>query len=436
MRNVATRAGIMPCAVALALLASASSGAGKGDGQYKETVLYSFCGQAVCSDGGYPLGDLIADAQGNLYGTTFQGGANSGGIAFQLTPRGNGHYTETVLYSFCAQADCADGEFPRAGLIADAENNLYGTTAGGGSHDGVVFEFTPKGNGHYKETVLHSFSTQIDYADGTEPLAGLIADAQGNLYGTTIGGGANCTDNGGCGTVFKLTPKSNGTYKETVLYSFCAQDGCADGDYPHAGLIADAQGNLYGTTSQGAVDNGGAVFELTPRGNGHYKETVLYSFCAQANCADGEDPQADLIADPQGNLYGTTVYGGANNGGAVFKVTPRGKETALYSFCAQDGCTDGSYPVAGLIADAQGNLYGTTPSGGVNGGGTAFRLTHKGREHYKETVLYTFCAQTNCADGNAPFAGLIADAQGNLYGTTTGGGAKGDYGTVFELKKK
>jgi uncharacterized repeat protein (TIGR03803 family) len=201
-------------------------------------------------------------------------------------------------------------------------------------------------------------------------MAGLVFDQQGNLYGTTYFGGvynSSCLyGDSSCGVVFKLTPKG----KQTVLHTFCTQNNCADGGNPAAGLVFDSKGNLYGTTGMGGAHVFGTVFKLTPKG----KETVLYSFCAQTNCADGRYPSAGLIFDTEGNLYGTTEYGGINRDpyefGVVFKVTPKGKETVLYSFCEQYNgynCADGAYTSAGLIFDRKGNLYGTTIDGGAPG---------------------------------------------------------------------
>ncbi len=376
------------------------------------TTLHSFGG----SDGAGPSAGLIADAAGNLYGTTADGGATTicvptgCGTVFELTPT----ETLTVLHSF---AVFGDGGVPLAGLIADAAGNLYGTTANGGaSSRGTVFELTPTGAAL---TVLHSFSSTG--SDGANPSAGLIADAAGNLYGTTAFGGAGTNCPSGCGTVFKLMP--TGTL--TVLHSF----GGSDGANPSAGLIADAAGNLYGTTADGGAGTNcpsgcGTVFELTPTGT----LTVLHSF----TFSDGANPFAGLIADAVGNLYGTTISGGVSGRGTVFELTPTGTLTVLHSFTGSDG----GFPSAGLIADATGNLYGTTSEGGASancsvfGCGTVFKLTPTGTL----TVLHSFAG----SDGETPSAGLIADAAGNLYGTTQYGGASTNCGasgcgTVFKL---
>ncbi len=249
--------------------------------------------------------------------------------------------------------------------------------------------------------------------DGSYPYAGLIMDKKGNLYGTTLAGGTN-----NIGTVFKVVPpgKKGGAWAETVLYSFGSQSG--DGSYPYAGLIMDKEGNLYGTTYYGGTNGQGTVFKVTSSG----EESVLYSFGSQSG--DGYYPYAGLIMDKKGNLYGTTYYGGANGVGTVFKVTSSGEESVLYSFGSQSG--DGVYPYAGLIMDKKDNLYGTTYGGGAIGWGTVFKVTPKGTE----SVLYSFGSQSG--DGSYPWAGLIMDKNDNLYGTTFEGGANGE-GTVFEL---
>jgi len=238
---------------------------------------------------------------------------------------------------------------------------------------------------------------------GADPLAGLVRDAAGNLYGTTASGGAS-----GLGTVFKVSAGG----AETVLHSFT---GGSDGEYPYASVIRDAAGNLYGTTYAGGASGLGTVFKIDTQAH----ETVLYSF---RGGADGEYPSAGLVRDAAGNLYGTTNSGGSSGGGIVFKISSAGKETVLHSF---KGGKDGEYPYASVIRDAAGNLYGTTYGGGASGWGTVFEIDPTG----KETVLYTF---TGAADGASPEGGLVQDTAGHLYGTTKYGGAFGA-GTVFEL---
>jgi uncharacterized repeat protein (TIGR03803 family) len=386
------------CALAIVLPLNVASAKG-----VKDIVLYDFKGGA---DGWYPFAGLIADGAGNLYGTTKFGGTgtcdNGCGTVFKLAPNG----TETVLYSFKGGTDGAE---PEAGLITDSAGNFYSTTFAGGAEGlGTVFKLTPAG----EETVLYSFKGGTD---GSNPQAVLLADSAGNLYGTTEQGGKRKD-----GTVFKLAP--NGT--ETVLYSF--KGGLNDGAYPLAGVIADGAGNLYGTTS-GIKRGEQTAFKLAPNG----KETVLHVF--PRNNKDGDHPLAGLIADNAGNLYGTTEYGvktGECPGGCgtVFKITPTGKETVIYAF---NGKKDGSHPVAGMIADGAGNLYGTTYEGGNGDWGTVFKLAPNGTL----TVLYSFPLGGN---GENPEGGLIADSAGNLFGTTIGGGFN-DQGIVFEIpaeKKK
>ncbi len=425
----------------LALAALATLGLGARCARaatYTESVLYSFCSLGDCTDGSDPVGGVIQGSDGNFYGTTDGGGANGNyGTVFKVTPSG----TLTTLYSFCSQGgtSCTDGRLPWSGLIQGRDGNFYGTTNIAGAHFfGTVYKLTPSG----ALTTIHSFCSVVSVVgdvaaclDGAFPFAGVIQGSDGNFYGTTAAGGANASANSGNGggTVFKLT--SSG--RLTTLYSFCSQAGCADGYYPFAGVIQGSDGNFYGSTGfgganpYGVTDGPGTVFKLTPSGT----LTTLYSFCSQANCPDGYAPGAGVIQGSDGNFYGTTESGGANpygvtdGPGTVFKLTPSGTLTTLYSFCSQGNCADGEYPDAGLIQGSDGNFYGTTDGGGANGNyGTVFKLTPSGTL----TILYSFCSQANCTDGKYLVAGLIQGKDGNFYGTTDDGGANID-GTVFEL---
>src|SRR5271169_1914955 len=271
---------------------------------------------------GYP----IVISGGNGYGTTVAGGVYDQGIVFQVTPSG----TLTALYTFCSQVNCTDGAEPFSGLVV-AGGNFYGTTYYGGLNgQGTIFEVTPAG----QLTTLHNFAGGP--TDGAYPIAGLV-QVGGNFYGTTQGGGAN-----GAGTVFEITPAG----QLTILYSFCTQTGCTDGDGPYGGLVQATNGNLYGTTPSGGANGAGTVFEITPAG----QLTTLYSFCSQTNCTDGIQPYAGLVQATNGNFYGTTRGGGATGvAGTVFEITPAGQLTTLYSFCSQPGCSDGLHPFAGLV---------------------------------------------------------------------------------------
>ena len=368
------------------------------------TLIYSF---KNIPDGASPYAGLIRDAAGNFYGTTYGGGDLSCkcGTVFKLDATGK----VTVLHSF---TNNPDGTYPRAGLVRDAAGNLYGTTYQGGGAGctaygcGTVFKLDTTG----RETVLYSFTGG---ADGGYPVAGLVRDSAGNLYGTTFYGGSSNNCYQGCGTVFKLDT----TGAETVLYSFT---GGPDGQWPAAGLIRDATGNLYGTTPSGGASGLGTVFKLDATG----PKTVLYSF---AGGADGVGPEADLIRDAAGNFYGTTQYGGGggcpDGCGTVFKLDTAGTETVLYRFQRDP---DGASPYAGLIRDAAGNFYGTTYGGGAAGKGTVFKLDATG----KETVLHSFTG----AGGSFPIAGLVRDTAGNIYGTTRYGG-HWFAGSVFKLSR-
>jgi uncharacterized repeat protein (TIGR03803 family) len=359
------------------------------------TLLYQF----RSGPGGInPYAGVVRDTKGNLYGTTYNDGAFAAGTVFRINTAGK----EKVLHSF-SQTD-GDGAFPWYGTLArDSSGNLYGTSITGGIAGelccGTVFEVTASGT----ETVLYRF-TGID-GDGF-PQNGAVRDSSGNLYGTTQNGGP---DN--AGTVFKVDPSG----KKTVLYSFT---GSTDGAYPMAGVVLDAKGNLYGTTSGGGLysfGGYGTVFKLDPTG----KETVLYTFMG-AN--DGSSPEAGVIRDSQGNLYGTTYLGGTAGAGTVFKVDPQGQETVLHNFA---GGNDGGLPIgASLARDSAGNLYGTTPQGGSTDFGVVFKINAKGNE----TILHTFSG----SDGKIPYGTLILDKAGNLYGTTYEGGAYGG-GVVFKI---
>jgi uncharacterized repeat protein (TIGR03803 family) len=309
--------------------------------------------------------------------------------------------TFTVLHNFAGGS--SDGASPYAGLLRDAAGNLYGTTTvGGSSNDGTVFKVDTSGT----ESVVHSFSG----ADGQYPYAGVIMDAKGNLYGTTANGGTGCSGTG-CGTVFELRPKAGGRWEETVLHKFTA---APDGAYPF-GLIQDAQGNLYGATEIGGTNViFGTVFKVSKAG----KETVLHSFAGSPS--DGAFPYlAGLLMDTKGNLYGGTFEGGdsRSNGGAVYKLGKSGALTVLHNF---GNSTDGFEAIGTPAMDKRGNLYGTTYTGGSSGLGSVWKVSKNG----KETVLHSFAGGTS--DGKYPYAGVILDAKGNLYGVTTEGGASSD----------
>jgi uncharacterized repeat protein (TIGR03803 family) len=396
-----------------------------------ERVLYSFCAMSNCADGSDPAGNLILDGTGNFYGTTAAGGIVGGlcqsfgcGTVFERTASG----TLKILYSFSASPD---GQDPMGGLVRDSQGNLYGTTGYGGNAGGVcgtngcgtVFKLVKTG-ATYTEKVLYAFTGGTD---GANPGSGLVRDTGGNLYGTTLrGGGSGCSSGAGCGTVFKITSADN----EAILYSFT---GNADGAMPSASLIVDAASNLYGTTAYGGNFGGGCgslgcgvVFRVTPAG----RQGVLYTFTGGA---DGQSPMAPLLRDGMGNFYGTTSTGGdvsniacsveENGCGVVFELTEKRVLRTLYSFTGYP--TDGQHPLAGLVRDTQGNLYGTTDWGGPSNDGTVFKITPSG----VETVLHSF---RGGSDGLNPHGSLVLDAKGNLCGTALYGGAFGD-GVLFKV---
>jgi uncharacterized repeat protein (TIGR03803 family) len=324
------------------------------------------------SDGWLPRTDVIFDAAGNLYSTTDWGGANpycNCGTVFELTPGANGTWTETVLHNF----ENDNGNSPFAGLTWDAAGNLYGMTAVSriSAGNGLVFKLTPNQDGRWTMSMLHRFKGG---RDGSFPDYGnLIFDGAGNLYGTTEAGGrGSCNwQNPGCGTIFELTPNADGSWKEKILHRF---SGGYDGAGAEGALTFDASGNLYGTTLSGGARGYGNVFELTPNADGSWKERVLHQFTGGR---DGANPYSGVIFDAAGNLYGATSAGGAHRHyGNVFKLTPnadgRWKENVLHQFT---GGKDGGSPYGGLIFDGAGNLYGTARVGGKRGNGVVFEIT-------------------------------------------------------------
>jgi len=382
----------------------------------KEKILHHFS----YSNGAYPEGGLTFDSAGNLYGTASGGGSHGNyGVVFRLVPGQNSVWREQVLHNFNGH----NGADPNAALILDGQGNLYGTTASGGDLKacdgigcGVVFELTPETGPNWTERVLHIFRGK----DGKLP-NGLVFDSDGNLYGTTYAGGAY-----GNGCVFELSPGANGQWTESVLYSF----GGEDGSNPAAGLIFDAAGNLYGTTVSGGASGVGTVFQLAAGAGGVWTEAVLHSFGPM----DGVSPYAGLAFDPDGNLFGTTSIGGVYGMGTVFELVPGGAgnwaEAALYSFDRRDGDS----PDANVTINGIGNLYGTTVGSGGDSFGVVFQLMEGVGGTWTENVLHRF---KGGIDGAEPYAGVILDAAGNLYGTAIAGGAStecdGGCGIVYEI---
>ncbi len=374
------------------------------------TTLVSFNG----TSGTNSCAGLIADTSGNLFGTTMNGGANNQGTVFEITKTANGFAsTPATLLSFSG----TNGATPSAGLIIDASGNLFSTTMNGGANNqGTAFEIAKGTQGFASApATLASFNG----TNGANLQGGLIADTSGNLFGTTLNSGAN-----NHGTVFEIGKTANGfSSTPTTLLSFNGTNGAT----PSADLIIDASGNLFGTTSAGGANNQGTVFEIAKTTNGFASTpTTLASF----NGTNGANPSAGLVADAAGDLFGTTSGGGANGVGSVFEIakTTNGFASTPITLASFNG-TNGANPSAGLVVDAAGDLFGTTHDGGANNLGTVFEIgkTANGFASTPTTLL-----SFNGTNGATPSADLIIDASGNLFGTTSGGGAN-NQGTVFEL---
>jgi uncharacterized repeat protein (TIGR03803 family) len=393
------------------------------------TVLHAFNG---AGDGEDPVAEVAIDAAGNLYGTTTVGGGGSGcnsygcGTVFKLSHKGSG-WIFTTLHTFEGPSD---GNSPQGRVLLARDGTLYGTTTIGGrgclAGCGIVFHLTPPPTAPksalapWNETIIHSF----DGTDGFEPQGDLIFDQAGNIYGTTLyGGSSECANGGlaGCGTVYELTPTGGG-WTETVLY---APQGSSAGDSPVGGVVFDLSGNLYGAIESGGPFNWGLVYQLSPSGSG-WTEQPAYIFSGGSG---GGVPNAGLISDASGNLYGTNRFGGNGGGdGTVFQLSPSGGGWSLNTLYAFPGTPSGCQPQAKLIMDAAGNLYGTTEFCGAYGAGAVFKLT-PANGSWTYTSLHDFRG----FEGAYPLSSLVFDAAGNLYGTTSQGGGARNAGVVFEI---
>jgi len=424
--------------------------------EWKEKVLYSFQGG---SDGQTPAGGVVFDKAGNLYGVTNEGGSTCPspgcGTVFQLAPptQKGGTWTETMIYAFQGVlGSLKDGFTPVGGVIIDQNGNLYGTTSLGGNGPcillgsptgcGTVYSLTPPAHrgGQWTETILHNFQSGTD---GYFPWGDLVFDKNGNLYGATqFGGGKGTTCNqyfdGNCGTVFKLSPpkRKGGKWTEKILHSFA---GGTDGANPNGYLVLDGSGDVYGLTFSGGDQTChcyGTAFKLKPSiQGGAWSEQLLHSF--DRTNSDGGNPMAGVLLDLKGNLYGTTLNGGPGGGGIAFQISPPSsrsghwKEAILYGF-SKNG--KGFNPESPLLFDSKGNLYGTANDSGEAYYGTVFRLSPREKnEAWTSSLLYGFAGPP---DGAQPADGLVFDAAGNLYSTTTQGGTgacSGGCGTVFQV---
>lgn len=412
MRNQTCKTALSWLALTLAVLIMPASSWGAS---YK--VLKALYGL----DGAGPVGDLVFDAAGNLYGTARSGGGplgTSDGSVFMLTPSNNGPWSEKALFVFTRIG--SDGEFPRWNPVLDSQGNVYGITEEGGHYNGgTIFELTPDGSGFWSETLVYEFN----YPNGTFPNA-LMRDSAGNFYGTTqIGGVHGWADRG---LAYELSPNIGGGDTQTVLHYFTTAD--YDGAGPASNLAQDSAGNFYGTTKYGGLYGYGTVFQIAKSKLGGWHEEVIYSF----DGTDGSYPYGNIAVDAAGNIYGTTEFGGSTGSagyGNVFEVSPGGKgtwtENIIHTFSYKNN--DGTTPMGGVSLDPAGNVWGTTYYGGASGLGTIFEFTPSSGGTWTGKILHNFSG----TDGANPFCALIFDSAGNAYGTTEYGGT--GPGVVFEM---
>jgi len=461
MRNTKLSAGVTAVLATFAMLALITSPRAAAQ---TEKVLHDFNYLGSVKDAASPYGGVVVDASGNIYGMTNGGGTGlctiyggfvvGCGAVFELSPKPGGGWSYKILHNFSNTGE--DGYSPLGALTLDASGNLYGTTVYGGTGlcsntfsvtgCGILFQLSPKTGGGWTYKIVHSFRSTAP--DGNYPEGSVTIDSGGNLYGTTFGGGAY-----GYGTVFAFKPIAGGGWTESIAHSF--NDDGVDGYYSSketlgfilytgATLARDASGNLYGVTDWGGANDYGTVFELTPTTGGGWTEAVVHNF----DYLDGANPAGPLTLDGAGNLFGTTVYGGFQNIGSVFELTPGATWTftQLHLFTC---CTDGDAPQGGVVLDSSGNLYGTTVWGGTGDSacgslscGIVFKLTPATGGTWTETILETF--DDIATDGANPVGSLAISSAGNLYGTTLDGGSgtclnyNGDpvdtCGTVFAIK--
>jgi uncharacterized repeat protein (TIGR03803 family) len=412
--------------IAAAVFAATLVAMGTRAGYAQETLMWSF----DVLDGNGPQSELLPDGKGNLFGTTVAGGAYRHGTVFELSPSATAlsDWSETVIYSF-GQNGSADGQFPEYAMVFDSKGNLYGVAIEGGTKkSGGIFELTPSGDGKWNEKMIYSFDNSSD--DAFDPNGGLAIDREGNLYGALYGGGG--TNSGG--QIYELSPGAGGNWTPSVVYNFKGASS-GDGAQPQGTLAWDKDGNLYGTTLLGGTlaASDGTVFELTPQPGSSWSEKIIYNFKGEPD--DGAQPVGSLIFDAEGNIYGATASGGTDDVGTIYELKPSAgiwTDKILHSFIRDtSGPGDGEFPVAAPVFDPVGNLYDVTTAGGGTGSdGTVIRLKPTAGDDWSESVVHRF--GVNNGDGNEPMAGLLVDAEGNLYGTTTDGGAYGD-GVAFEI---
>jgi uncharacterized repeat protein (TIGR03803 family) len=397
--------------VALTLLTTSASATNR------ERILYTFEGLS----GANPAAPLVADNGGNFYGTAAEGCAYNFGCVFELS-HSSGGWSETVLYSFSG----VDGATPGASVVLDSAGNIFGTTSLGGDFNfGTAFKLTRSASGAWTQTVLHSFGAGTD---GYVP-SGLILDSAGDVYGITQFGGTASSGSDNGGTVYRLT-FANGEWTETILYSFPGQFLGPNGDLPIGAPAMDREGNLYGVTQAGGQSGKGTVFTLVRAADGSYTERIIHSF----HISDGDLPNSTPVFDAAGNLYGTTYFGGNSNicpadgCGVIYKLAKNSNGSWTETVLRELQKSDGWQAVGPVVFDRSGNLYAAAQAGGAYSWGSIYKLTPRSPRPWSEILVHSF---TNNPDGAVP-SGVSVDPGGNIFGTTSNGGAS-QMGIIFEI---
>ncbi len=414
--------------MALLLAAGTTAASRAAEAAPALTILNTFCSQPDCTDGAEPTGTLLVDNSLDFYATTMLGGAYNHGAVLEIVHGDDGTWHHVNLHDFCPHDGCSKGDRPRGALIRDAKGNLYGTTSDG-NVGGNAYELVRRASGKWQFVVLRTFCACTGGARYPQVGLSYVGQVDGERYD-----GVSTLYGAGRGSIYALDPPAHAgdEWTETPVYAFCSLANCADGDDVETSLYIKDASTIYGMTSGGGAHNHGTVFRLTRApGQQGWQESVIYSFCALANCADGAEPAGDIALDAAGNIVGVTRQGGTqNNLGTLFSVTPEGEETVLHAFCSDTQCRDGAVPHGGVVIDRHGTIYGTTDVGGRNNAKSGVVFSYGARGY---RVLHRFCQEDGCTDGSGVATPAVLDKADRLYGASAGTDAMPLAGFLYRI---